>query len=234
MIQLENVSKRYLRKTALTDITFTVPPGSITGIIGENGSGKSTLLKLMAGLVRPSHGTVSFHSKKVTRQIANQVAYLSERELAYSFFTIGEMMNWQASQFVDFDHTLAHEILDFMKLDPKTTIKHLSKGNQARVKILLTLARKAPVILMDEPLSGLDPMVRDSIIKGLISFVDFDRQTLVITTHEVDEMEPLLDQIIAIRQGALIEQIAVEDLRSREGVGIREWMNQTYTKATNH
>ncbi|SDW70253.1 ABC-2 type transport system ATP-binding protein [Marininema mesophilum] len=232
MIHLEQVSKHYLKKAALSDITLSLTPGTITGVIGENGSGKSTLLKLMAGLVRPTRGSVTFDGKPVTRRIASHVSYLSEQETYYPFYTVQETIDWQASQFPDFDHQIAEEILHFMNLDPEDPVKNLSKGNRARVKILLSLARKAPLILMDEPLSGLDPMVRDSIIKGLISFVDLEKQTLVITTHEVDEIESLLDHVIAIREGKIIQSISLEDLHLEEGVNLRQWMNQTYTSST--
>ena len=107
-------------------------------------------------------------------------------------------------------------MMDFMGLDPDAKVKNLSKGNRGRVKLVVTLSRNAPYILMDEPLSGLDPIVRDSIIKGLISFVDLAKQTVIITTHEVNEVEPLLDQVVALRDGEIIKFADVEELRPRK------------------
>jgi ABC-2 type transport system ATP-binding protein len=92
----------------------------------------------------------------------------------------------------------------------------------------LTLARKVPVILMDEPLSGLDPLVRESIVQGLISFMDLEQQTVVITTHEINEIEPLLDMVILLKRGRLIGMEEAETLRSEQNMGIVEWMKQTY------
>ncbi|OYD08946.1 ABC transporter ATP-binding protein [Paludifilum halophilum] len=232
MIRLQGVSKRYLRKKALMDVDLQLPTGKIIGVIGENGSGKSTMLKLISGLVRPSSGTVTVDGEKVDRRTARKVSYLSELDTYYPFFTVQETIDYYASQFADFDGETSKEILSFMGVDPAQKVKHLSKGYRSRVKILLVLSRKVPYILMDEPLSGLDPMVRDSIIKGLISFVDLEKQTVVLTTHEVNEMEPLLDMIVAVRDGEVIKVADVEELRRTENKSIAEWMNDVYAGNT--
>src|SRR5699024_2594345 len=127
------------------------------------------------------------------------------------------------SQFQDFDIEKANQLLKDMKIDPTKKIKQLSKGNRGRLKLVLTLARKAPVLLMDEPFSGLDPMVRESIVKSLISYIDFDEQTVVIATHEIDEIEPLLDEVIIIFEGEVVGQTHVENLREEEGISVLEW-----------
>lgn len=107
-------------------------------------------------------------------------------------------------------------------------VKHLSKGNRGRLKMVISLARDVPVILMDEPLSGLDPLVRDSIVKGLISFIDLERQTVLITTHEIKEVETILDEVIAIKDGHIIGYRNVEQLRLEENMSIVEWMAKAY------
>lgn len=93
---------------------------------------------------------------------------------------------------------------------------------------MLALSRDVPIILMDEPLSGLDPMVRDSIVKGLISFIDIEKQTVVITTHEVSEVEPLLDIAVVIREGKILNVSDVEEIREKEKLSIVEWMKKTH------
>lgn len=228
MIQFEQVTKRYLSKTALIDVDLEFPAGKIIGVVGENGSGKSTMLKLIAGLLRPTKGRVLVNGEPSHRRIARKVAYLSELETYYPFFTVQETVDYHAAQFGDLDRKKAREIIEFMGLDPNAKIKHLSKGNRGRVKLVVTLARKAPYILMDEPLSGLDPIVRDSIIKGMISFIDLDYQTVVITTHEVIEVEPLLDQVVALREGQVIKVMDLDAFRSNEGMSLAEWMTNHY------
>lgn len=228
MIQLTNVSKIYRKQPALHDVSFSLPIGKIVGIVGENGSGKSTILKLISGLALPTSGKVTVNGQKVNRRISTIVSYLSEHEPFYPLFTVKEAMDFQASQFPDFNRAKAEEIMVFMQLEPQMKIKNLSKGNRARLKIVLTLAREVPYILMDEPLSGLDPMVRESIVKGMISYLDLEAQTLIMTSHEIAEVESLLDIFIAIKDGAVIRMSDVEELHEEDRLGITDWMKKTY------
>ncbi len=212
----------------MQDVDLELEKGKIIGLVGENGSGKSTTLKLVAGLVQPTKGTITVNEKKVDRRIAAEVSYLSELDEYYRFYTVRQTIDFFASQFPDFNYEKAEEIRQFTKLEPKMKVKHLSKGNRGRLKMVISLARDVPVILMDEPLSGLDPLVRDSIVKGLISFIDLERQTVLITTHEIKEVETILDEVIAIKDGHIIGYRNVEQLRLEENMSIVEWMAKAY------
>lgn len=230
MIKFQAVSKRYVTKNALHDVTLTLPKGRIVGVVGENGSGKSTMLKLMSGLLRPSKGRVFINDVEVDRKISESVAYLSELDAYYPFYTVGDHVDFFASQFFDFNKEKANRILQFMNLDADAKVKTLSKGNRGRLKIVLTLARAVPVILMDEPFSGLDPMVRESIVSGLISFINLENQTVIITTHEIHEIEPLLDTVVLIRNGDVLSVRDVEDIRKHDELSIVDWMKKEYAK----
>ncbi|MDF1510643.1 ABC transporter ATP-binding protein [Robertmurraya sp. DFI.2.37] len=228
MIKVEEVSKKYAGEAAVESISFSLEKGKIYGFIGPNGSGKSTTLKMIAGLVFPASGSITVNGKKVERKIAKDVAYLSELDFFYPSFTVKDMIAFSASQFPDFNMDRANELLAFMKLDPKKKLKQLSKGNRGRVKLVLTLARTAPVLLLDEPFSGLDPMVRESIVKGLLSYIDFNKQTVIIATHEIDEIEMLLDEVIAIQNGQIVAIENVEELRESKGLSVLEWMKKIF------
>lgn len=228
MIQLENVSKRYLVKKALNNVNLQIETGHIIGLIGSNGSGKSTTLKLIAGLIRPSKGTVLVEGKLASRRICSKVAYLSELDAYYSFFTVDQTIDFYAQTFSDFNREKAEEILQFMKLDRAQKVKDLSKGSRGRLKIVVTLARDVPFILMDEPLSGLDPMVRQSIIRGLLSFIDLERQTIILTTHELAEIEPLLDMVILLKDGTVVATERIEAIRDKEKLNLVDWMVKYY------
>ncbi len=217
-----------MRKVALQNVNLELTKGKIVGLVGENGSGKSTTLKLIAGLTQPSKGSITVGGVKVDHRIAKQVSYLSELDEYYGFYNVGQTIDFYATQFSDFNKEKAEEIRTFMKLDRNAKLKHLSKGNRGRLKIVLTLAREVPVILMDEPLSGLDPMVRDSIVKGLISFIDLENQIVLVTTHEIKEIEAILDEVIAIKDGHIIGHHNVEQLRFEKNMSIVEWMTDIY------
>jgi ABC-2 type transport system ATP-binding protein len=228
VIQMTNVSKKYMKQSALKDISLTIPIGKIIGIVGENGSGKSTLLKLIAGLSLPTSGRVTVNGETANRRISKVVSYLSELDSFNYIFTVREALDFQASQFSDFNMAKAEEIMEFMQLEPHMNINKLSKGHRGRLKIVLTLAREVPYILMDEPLSGLDPMVRESIVKGMISYIDLESQTLIMTSHEITEIEPILDCFIAIKDGSLLRMADVEELHQSEGLRVTDWMKKTY------
>ena len=224
MIELENVSKKYGGQQALDDVTVTIPQGKIIGLVGENGSGKTTLLKLIAGLLTPDSGTATFNGRPITRRIATDIAYMPDADLFYPYFTVNQLFNFYESQFTDFDIMKAKEIAQFLKISLDSKIKNLSKGNRGRVKIAVTLGREAHYYLLDEPFSGLDPMVRDDIAKGLIRFTDTERQTVLMSTHELKEVEPLLDEIVVLRAGKIIAHETVDEIRDTYGKDATSWM----------
>ncbi|AEP90006.1 ABC transporter [Bacillus subtilis subsp. subtilis str. RO-NN-1] len=222
-IKLEHVSKKYGRHTAVNDVSITLSSGRIYGLIGPNGSGKSTTLKMMAGLLFPTSGFVKVDEEQVTREMVRQTAYLTELDMFYPHFTVKDMVNFYQSQFPDFQTEQAYKLLNEMQLNSEKKIKKLSKGNRGRLKIVLALARRADVILLDEPFSGLDPMVRDSIVNSLVSYIDFEQQIVVIATHEIDEIETLLDEVIILANGEKVAQREVEDIREQEGMSVLQW-----------
>lgn len=224
MIELKNVSKKYGTRKALKDVTLTIPRGKIIGLVGENGSGKTTLLKLTAGLLTPDSGSAEFGGNKITRKIASEIAYMPDADLFYPYFTVGQLFDFYESQFADFNLIKAKELAQFLNVSLDSKIKNLSKGNRGRVKIAVTLGREAYYYLLDEPFSGLDPMVRDDIAKGLIRFTDTEKQTILLSTHELKEVEPLLDEIVVLRDGQMIANEAVDEIRDKHGQDATSWM----------
>ncbi|MEA3321854.1 MAG: ABC transporter ATP-binding protein [Bacillota bacterium] len=224
MIRFEQVSKKYGTDIAVKDGDLSFEKGKIIGLLGPNGSGKSTSLKMIAGLVRPDKGKVTVDGEIANRQIARKVAYMTELDVFYDALSVEDMVKFYASQFGDFDKEKAKELLMFMKLEPTKKIKALSKGNRGRLKLVLALSRQADYILLDEPFSGLDPMVRDSIVKGLLTFLNFGKQTIIIATHEIDEIESLLDEVVLIKNGNFIAHHNVEQIRESDGVSVKDWM----------
>jgi len=224
MIELKNISKKYGGRTALHDLTLTIPQGKIIGLVGENGSGKTTLLKLIAGLLTPDKGNATFSGSPITRRVAADIAYMPDADLFYPYFTVEQLFNYYDSQFADFDLIKAKEIAQFLNISLDAKMKNLSKGNRGRVKFAVTLGREAHYYLLDEPFSGLDPMVREDIAKGLIRYTDTERQTVLMSTHELKEVEPLLDEIVVLRGGQIIAQEAVDVIRDIHGKDATSWM----------
>ncbi|WP_203361642.1 ABC transporter ATP-binding protein [Bacillus sp. REN10] len=230
MIEFHHVSKHYGRRKALDDITFTFDKGKVYGILGPNGSGKSTMMKMAAGLVFPTTGDVLINGRRVDRSIASEVAFLASEGMIYPTLKVRQMIDYFSSQYPDFSIEKSQELLAFLELDLDQKIAKLSKGQQGRLKLLLVLSRQAPVLLLDEPFIGLDPMVRDTIVKGLVSFIDFGKQTVIITTHEITEIEPILDEAIVIEEGTIKAQCHVESLREEQGISVLQWLKNNFVK----
>ncbi|MFB7159133.1 ATP-binding cassette domain-containing protein [Lysinibacillus sp. NPDC056232] len=230
MLQLSYVSFRYMKKPILQDVSFSIPVGQIIGLVGENGSGKSTLLKVLAGLLRPSSGEVLLNGTPVTRRSADEIAYLPDIDLFFDFYTGEQLFQHYASQFEDFSYDKACIVAEFLQVDKNVKLRQLSKGNRGRMKMAATLGREVPFYLMDEPFSGLDPIVREQLIKGLIQFTDIEHQTILLSTHELYEVEPILDQIILLQNGSIMAHEEVETIRDVSNKDAVQWMKAFYKK----
>lgn len=228
LLQLSTVSFQYVRKPILNTIDLTIPAGQIIGLVGENGSGKSTLLKLMAGLLTPTLGMITMHNKPLTRRNAGEIAYMPDTDLFYDFYTGEQLFEFYASQFPDFSYEKACIITEDLQVERHTKLKNLSKGNRAKMKMAATLGRNVPLYILDEPFGGLDPMAREALIKSLIRFSDAETQTIFLSTHEVQEVEPILDQILLLRNGTIVAQEQIEDIRDFTQQDAVQWMKSLY------
>ncbi|MCY8542505.1 ABC transporter ATP-binding protein [Bacillus haynesii] len=225
-IELKNVTKKFGKEYALKEADLSLSPGKIYGLTGPNGSGKSTILKLITGLSFPDSGTVLIGGRPAARKEMKNIAYLTELDMFYDPFRVKDMIHFYETQFSDFRINKAWDLLKDMKIDGDKKIGKLSKGNRGRLKLALTLARDAAVMLLDEPFSGLDPMVRESIVKSLLTYLELDKQTIVIATHEIHEIEQILDEVIVVLNGRIEEKKDVEQLREESGMSLLEWLKR--------
>ncbi len=230
MLQLENVLFKYRKKTIINDVSFAIPTGQIIGVIGENGCGKSTLLQLMAGLLRPNKGFIQLGDREVTRRSADKIAYSPDIDLFYESYTGEQVFRFYSEQFADFSLEKAHIIAKHLEAQTTVKLGKLSKGNRARIKMAATLGREASLYLLDEPFAGLDPLARESLIKALIRFIDMENQSVVLSTHEVNEVEPILDQVILLRDGRLTAMKEMELIRDERNEDAVKWMKSLYEK----
>lgn len=226
MIAIENMEKNYGKHKALIGINLIIPPGKIIGLVGENGSGKSTLLKIIAGLTTPSSGTIQVNGFKVTRRITSKVAYMPDADLFYPFFSVEKLFRFYETQFEDFNYSKACIVAQYLNVPLEAKLKTLSKGNRGRAKMAATLGREASYYLLDEPFSGFDPLVREDIIKGMIQFTDPETQTVLMSTHEIKEAEPLLDAIILLNHGEILAYEEVETIRDQYRMDAITWMTK--------
>jgi ABC-2 type transport system ATP-binding protein len=229
MIEMKGIHKRYLLKHALNGIDLQIKKGSIVGLLGPNGSGKSTLLKIMAGLIYPTSGSIRVNGREPDVHNKQHIAYLPEIDNLYGWMTVKETLRFLSGFYRDWQEEKATEMLLTMELDGKQKVRNLSKGMRARLKLIAALSRKVPLVLLDEPFSGIDPSSRAKIIRSIISEFQSDEQTILLSTHSVNESEPMFDDVIFLQQGRIKIYDSAENLRSAYGCSLENIWEKVYT-----
>lgn len=227
-IEVSNLTKKFPGVVALDSVSFSVPKGIVLGVLGPNGSGKSTLLKILAGLQKPTRGTVNVFGKPPSISLKKRMAFVPEVESLYRWMKVREILSFASGFYDDWDDAVLHELLDFLGLNPEQKIGTLSKGMKVRLKIILALARKAELLLLDEPLSGIDPVSREKIINALLKTYRFGEETIVFSTHIVKEAEPFFDRVIFLDRGKVVLEEEAERLREKEGMSIEEFFKKIF------
>ena len=222
-IELKNLSKSYGRNEVLSNLNLTLEGNRIYGIIGENGTGKSTLLRLISGLARPSRGSVTVNGQTTAEGRRNQVAYLSDQEMLDKFSTLAYQIKFHENMIPGFQTNRVYEMLDMIKLPVDGKIKNLSKGHRNLFNLVLTLANPAPILVMDEPLSGIDTNKKEDLMQLLSSFTLDEERLILFATHEYDEIEFLIDGLIVIK-GTNVAYFTedLEEMRIEQGKTIQQ------------
>lgn len=228
MINIQNISYKIVNKTIIDNITFQIPVGKVIGLASENGGGKSTLLRLLTGIHTPCSGKITMDHKPLTHRSAASIAYLSDTDDFFSYLNGSQLFRYYQSQFPDFNLAKANEIAAFLEVNLQQKIRTLSKGQRGRLKMAVTLGREVTYYFLDEPFSGLDPMVRESLIKGLIKFTNPETQTILLSTHELYEVEPILDALLLLKNGKIISYDMLETIREEWQQDAISWMKHQY------
>lgn len=227
MIEVKNVNKRYKKIKALDDVSFNIEEGKITCILGINGVGKSTILKSIAGLVKPNSGEILIDGEKAGPKTYNKLAFVPDIDIHFNHFNIKETFEFMKVFYKNWDDKRAYEMLEMFSLTDDQMINKLSKGNKARVKIIIGFAQRAKYTLLDEPFSGIDIFKREEFIKAILTFME-DDESIVITTHEIDEIEQVVDDVIIINNGKVANIFNAEEMRLNEGKSIVDKMREVY------
>jgi ABC-2 type transport system ATP-binding protein len=215
------VSKRYGRETALADVNLRVPDGAVYVLAGANGAGKSTTMKVLMNLERADVGAAEILGLDTVRQgpeARAQVGYVPERtDPAYPWMTCGAVLNHVAAYYPAWDREYADRLCAAFDLRPQRKIDTLSKGENRRLQLVLALAHRPPVLLLDEPTDGLDPVVRSRMLSLLAEHMADTPTTVLVSTHQIHEFERLTDYVGVLRRGRLLAQLSRDDLRHRVG-----------------
>ncbi|QYE97203.1 ABC transporter ATP-binding protein [Paraclostridium sordellii] len=227
MIEVKNATKKYKKVKALDDISFEIHEGKITCLLGINGVGKSTVLKAICGLIKLDSGEIFIDGEKISHKIYDKVAFVPDVDNYFVQFTIKEIFEFMKTFYKNWDDKKAYEMLDLFNLNDNSKISNLSKGNIARVKIILGFAQNAKYTILDEPFSGIDIFKREDFLKVMTKYIT-DEQSIIITTHEISEIEMIADDVILIDDGRVSLVFNAEETREEEGKSIIDKMSEVY------
>lgn len=220
VLECTNVTKRYGGVVALEDVSLTVEPGRIVGLLGPNGSGKTTLIKLACGLLTPTSGEIQTCGLKPGRPASHaQISYLPERMAVPAWMSVRDLLQFYQDFYADFRQDAALQMLSDLHIDPALRVREMSKGNREKVQLILVMSRAAMLYLLDEPIGGVDPATRDYILSTIIGNYN-PEAAVIISTHLIADVEKLLDQVIFLKNGQVALQSEVDQLREEHGMSV--------------
>ncbi len=227
VLRCEKLSKNYGKIKALDEVDLSLESGKIIGLLGPNGSGKTTLIKLINGLLTPGSGVIEVCGHKPGVQSKALVAYLPDSIYLNSWMRVEQIVDYFADFYADFEPARAYEMLERLGIDPKMKLKSLSKGNKEKVCLILVMARRAKLYVLDEPIAGVDPAARDYVISTIIQNYD-PEATVLISTHLIADIEEVLDEVIFLRQGHLVLHKSVDAIREEHGQSVDELFREVF------
>lgn len=212
LLECKHVQKKYFSKLAVDDISLNIEKGRIYALLGPNGSGKTTWMKMVTGLIKPTSGEIVFEGKPIGIESKSRIAYMPTEPFFYNYMTVKDVGKYYQDFFQDFNMQRYNSLIERMELNEKDKAKNLSSGLAAKLKIAATLARKADLYMLDEPLNGIDIIARDKIITTILEDAA-DDASIIISSHLVDELEKVIDHAIFIKNGKVAMQGEAEQLR---------------------
>ena len=218
IIETHQLSRRYGRNDALHGLTLNVPTGSIFALVGPNGAGKTTTIKILMNLIAPTGGNarvLGVDSLKLTPRERARIGYVSENQKLPEWMTVRQLLDYCRPFYPTWDRDLEASLLKQFQLPPDRKIAHLSRGMYMKTALLSSLAYRPELLVLDEPFSGLDPLVRDELIHGVLELSQQDKWTILISSHDINEVEQLADWVGLLDSGRLDFSEPVESLQAR-------------------
>ena len=219
ILQCRDLSKRFGSKMALDHVNLDVFSGRIVGLLGPNGSGKTTLMKMANGLLTPSGGEIRIEGCRPGIDTKRIVSYLPDKEYLNTWMRVGDLVEFFGEFYPDFREQRALEMLAHLNISTADKLKSLSKGNKEKVQLILVMSRQARLYLLDEPIGGVDPAARDYILRTIIGNYNPEAAVL-ISTHLIADVEPVLDDVIFINRGQIALTASVDYIRQEKGKSV--------------
>lgn len=225
--ECKGLSKHFGSTQALEDVSFSIAPGRVVGLLGPNGSGKTTLIKLANGLLTPSEGEVLICGDHPGVESKAVVSYLPDKTCMPLWMNALQLMDFFQDFYQDFDRQRAENMLQRLGLDDRQRLRQMSKGTREKVQLIMVMSRKAKLYLLDEPIGGVDPATRDYILDTIIRNYD-PEAVVIISTHLISDVEKTLDEVLFINRGRIMLQASVDDIRQQYGKSVDEYFREVF------
>ncbi|MCR4903555.1 MAG: ABC transporter ATP-binding protein [Butyrivibrio sp.] len=227
LLEIHGLTKVYNNRPALSNVNLSLASGHITGLLGPNGSGKTTMIKIICGLLQPTEGTVMVDGMPIGTETKRIVSYLPDKTYLNDYMTTNEIISMFADFYSDFDANRAYEMLGNLNIDPALRMKTLSKGTKEKVQLILVMSRRAKLYILDEPIAGVDPAARDYILRTIIGNYD-PSASIIISTHLIADVEPVLDEAIFLQNGMIRLYQPVDAIRVNEGKSVDAYFREVF------
>ncbi len=218
MVEVNRLSYSYGDVEALHDLTMHVPQGALYALLGPNGSGKTTLLQILMGLRRADRGEMSLlggNGRALPWALRAQISYVAEGQPLPGWMTVEYLERYLAPLYPTWDHALADDLRRRFALDPRRRIRTLSRGEHMKAALMCALAPRPKLLLMDEPFTGMDAVVKDDLVRGLLASAGSEGWTIVIASHDIGELELLADWVGFLDRGRMRLSESMEALQRR-------------------
>ena len=209
---------RYGRTEAVRDLTLTVEPGTIFALLGPNGAGKTTTIRTLMNILRPAkgHATVfGVDSRRLSARDLGRIGYVSENQKLPTWMTVDDLLAYCRPFYPSWDDTLCHQLIADFDMPRHTKIGRLSRGMRIKAALISSLAYRPRLLVLDEPFSGLDPVVRDDLVHGVLELAGEEQWTVFLSSHDLDEVERLVDTVGFLDAGRLVLSEPFTDLHAR-------------------
>jgi len=215
MLEMKNVTKSFGKFKALDDLSMTVPKGSVYGLVGPNGAGKSTAIRLMTGIYRPDSGSITLEGMPVYENPVNKVrmGYIPDDVFYFPSASMDEMRRFYKRIYPQFDDALYHRLFEVFQLPKKSPIRRFSKGMQKQAAFHLSLCTRPEMLILDEPVDGLDPVMRRQVWSLILSDVASYGTTVLISSHNLRELEDICDHVGIMDHGKMLLERSLADMQ---------------------
>ena len=215
MLEMKNVTKTFGKFKALDNLSMTIPQGAVYGLVGPNGAGKSTAIRHLTGIYRPDSGLVTLEGLPIYEnpQVKSHIGYIPDDIFYFPSATMEEMRKFYKGMYPNFDDALFNRLYDAFELPKKTPIRRFSKGMQKQAAFHLTLACRPEVLILDEPVDGLDPVMRRQVMSLILGDVAERGTTVLISSHNLRELEDVCDHVGIMDHGKMLLERSLADMQ---------------------